>query len=295
VRNEFLDQGTAREIDKLIDRVHRNLGASDGPIVPAEVRDMLQLDLRYYTIDDPTVLQEAVHKMRVGAAQVIRRPALLVEAVKKFDLKGLFLPDRKRILLDSSLPDLKKRWSESHEIVHSLIPWHQEYLFGDTKETLSPTCHQQLEHEANYGAGRLLFPHKAMLDIAAANPPSIAHIKSIAAYFGNTISSTLWRYVEYCAGPCFGVIAEHPRSADSNVIGTNYFIRSAAFAAEFGSVTETALVNVIRGYCTCRRSGPLGSAEIIFRDSGGMKHIFRAESFGNTYQVLTLGSYLRGV
>jgi Zn-dependent peptidase ImmA (M78 family) len=293
VRNQYLDPGTAQEINKLIDRMHKDLGDPYGAIELAPVRDLLQLDLHYYTADDPSLLQEVVHRMRVGAKQIIRRPALLLDAIKKFDLKGLFIPDRKRILLDSTLPELKKRWSESHEIIHSLIPWHKEYLLGDTKETLSPGCHQQLECEANYGAGRLLFPHKPLLDIARSNGPSIAHVRSIATHFGNTITSALWRYIEYSEKPCVGVIGEHPHHMAADGTPIAYFIRSPRFETEFGSVTEAGVFELIRGYCAYKKSGPLGTAEITLLDARGIDHIFQAETFGNSYQVLTLVSYVR--
>ena len=292
MRNRFLDPGTAEEIEKLVDRVHKNLGRIDGAIALAEVRELLSLDLHYYTADDPYLLQEVVHKVRVGTKQLIRRPALLLEAIKKFDLKALILPDRKRILIDSNLPDLKKRWSESHEVIHSLIPWHNEYLLGDTKETLSPGCHAQLESEANYGAGRLLFPHKAMLDLARSSVPSIALIKAIADHFGNTITSALWRYVESCSEPCLGVIGAHPHYlADEEPIA--YFIRSPRFEAEFENVTETLVLEMLRSYCSYKKTGPLGSAELTIDDALGAPHIFRAETFSNTYQLLTLVTYLR--
>ena len=257
------------------------------------MRDLLDLDLRYYTADDPSLVEEVIHKMRVGAKQIIKRPALLLEVIKTFDLKGLFLPHNKRILLDSSLPALKKRWSESHEIAHSLIPWHKEYLLGDTKETLSPGCHEQLEAEANYGAGRLLFPHKPMLAVARSSSPSMSHIRAIATHFGNTITSSLWRYVEYSDKPCLGTIGEHPHHLPLGAEPIAYFIRSPRFEVEFGSVTEAATFELIRGYCAYRKTGPLGSAEITLRDARDTAHTFLAETFGNKYQVLTLISYMR--
>ena len=293
MRNRFLDDGSAEEIEKLVSRVHRDLGTSDGVVVLTQVRDLLKLDLQYYTASDPNLLQEVVHRVRVGAKQIVRRPALLLEAIKKFDLKALVFPDRKRILLDAALPELKKRWSESHEIVHTLIPWHKEYLLGDTKETLSPSCHQQLESEANYGAGRLLFPHKAMIELARSSTPSIAHIRSIADHFGNTITSALWRFVESSEEPCFAVIGAHPHHATEGENPIAYFIRSRRFEAEFVGVTEATVLEMLRGYCSYKKAGPLGSAEVILIDARGESHIFRAETFSNRYQLLTLVTHMR--
>ena len=295
MRNQFLDDGTARDIDNLVDRVHRDLGNPEGPVELATVRGLLKLDLQYYTTNDLGLVDEVVHKMRIAAKQIIERPVFLLEAVKKFDLKGLFLPDRKRILLDADIPDLKKRWSESHEIVHSLIPWHKDYLLGDTKETLSPACHQQLEGEANYGAGRLLFPHKPMLELARSGVPSITYIRAIADHFGNTITSALWRYVEYSDDPCLGIIGQHPHHMAADAEPIDYFVRSARFEVEFSGVTEAEIFGLIRKYCTYGKRGPLGAAEIVLRDNNGIEHLFGAETFGNTYQTLTLVTCLKPV
>jgi hypothetical protein len=52
MRNHYLDAGTAREIDALVDRVHRDLGHPQGPIELATVRDLLKLDLQDYSTED---------------------------------------------------------------------------------------------------------------------------------------------------------------------------------------------------------------------------------------------------
>ncbi len=209
MRNIYLDEQTARDIEQHTDRVLKDLGYLTGKVNLAEVRDLLQLDLHYYASDDPGLLEEVVHRLTVGAKQVIKRPALLLEVIKKLDLKALFVPDRKRILIDSTLPDLKKRWSETHEISHSLIPWHAHYMLGDNRVTLSPTCQESIEAEANYGAGRLLFPAAPFLEMARSSLIDIALIKAIASHFGNTITSTLWRCVENSEGLMFGVIGAY--------------------------------------------------------------------------------------
>jgi Zn-dependent peptidase ImmA (M78 family) len=295
VRNLYLDHGTAIEINGLVDRLHKDIGTSNGVVDLAIVRDRLQLDLHYYTTSDPSLMEEVVHKMRVGASQVLKRPALLLEAIARFDLKALILPDRKRILIDSDLPDLKKRWNESHEIVHGLLPWHKDYLLGDTKETLSPACHQQIEAEANYGAGRLIFPHEAMLEVAQASQPSIAHVREIAEHFGNTITSALWRYVEYSNRPFLAIVGAHPHHAKEQESFVTYFIRSQQFERTFGGVTEEQVIHRIRGYCSYKKSGPLGKGEIELEDDQGLRHLFRAETFSNSCQVLRLVTHLRRV
>jgi hypothetical protein len=42
-----------------------------------------------------------------------------------------------------------------------------------------------------------------------------------------------------------------------------------------------------------RGGGPLGEKEVSLRDRNGQEHLFRFESWSNTYDVLTLGAYLQ--
>lgn len=290
MKNLFIDAGTQAEIDRIVDRVHRDLKPVNERIVLPQVRGLLDLDLGYYTANDSSLLDEVVHKLRLGAQQVIQIPMRLREVVNKFGLSALLLPARRRILLDQDMPDLKKRWAESHEITHSLLPWHQEFMLGDTQSTLSPACHDQIEAEANYGAGRLLYPNAVLTSMLRSVPASIAQVKAISQHFGNTITSALWRLVELSDEPCLGIIGAHPqRATDADAIA--YFIRSRSFAIQFAQVTEADVLAVLRAFCSYRKAGPLGRHEFFLADANGDGHTFLAESFSNTHQVLTLILY----
>jgi len=293
MKNLFVDASTARDIDRRVAKILRDLDYSSGKVELKEVRELLKLDLHYYKSTDDGLLKVIVHKLRVGAKQVIKRPLLLLEAIKKFDLKALFIPDRKRILIASDLPDLKKRWSEGHEILHSVCPWHGEYMLGDDKTTLSPMCHEIIESEANYGTGKLLFPAHNFLEISKGKPMSFEHIRSISGHFGNTLTSTLWRYVENSDALSLGLIGEHPRHARAGEPSISYFIRSPKFAAEFESTTEEQLYKCLQSYCRYNKGGPLGQAVIVLTDDNSVKHEFKFESFSTTYHTLTLAVQLR--
>lgn len=293
MNNIFLDSKTVRDVNKAVDRVHQELGYTGGAIELREVRDLLKLDLKYYRIDDPGLLDEVVHKLKVGAKQVIARPGLFVEAVRKFDLSALFVPDRKRILVDDSVPDLKKRWYETHEIAHSLIPWHADYTLGDDRSTLSQGCHERIEAEANYGAGRLLFPNQVFTEHRLSNTMSLARVREIAKHFGNTITSTLWRCVEQSEELMFAAIGEHPQRLRDDKPMIEYFIRSQTFAAQFPNVTDGDVWAWMCGYCTKKATGPLGTMEQTIQDANGVSHVFVIESFSNGYNVLTLARWIR--
>lgn len=130
-KSPILRPRTAQDIDGRIDRVLRGLGNPEPPLSLDQVRELLKLDRAFYTADDPTIVREVISRIRVATIQVAQRPMLLVDAIKKWSLQALYVPDRKRILLDASLPQKKHRWNEAHEIGHSLIPWHDDVMHGD--------------------------------------------------------------------------------------------------------------------------------------------------------------------
>ena len=58
---------------------------------------------------------------------------------------------------------------------------------------------QQVEAEANFAAGRLLFLREQFTDEARSLDPSIKAVQQLHLIFGNTLSTTLYRLVE-CVG-----------------------------------------------------------------------------------------------
>lgn len=305
-KNHLIRSRTAQDIDSRIERVLRGLGNPEPPLRLEDVRELLKLDRAYYRADDPGILQEAVSRIRVATIQVFQRPMLLLEAITKFSLESLYLPDRRRILLDASQPEKKHRWSEAHEVVHSLIPWHDDVMHGDNRHTLTATCHEEVEAEANYGAGRLLFLRDRFNSEAMDLPLSIASVQNLHKGFGNTISSTLWRFVE-TAGiqrPMVGMISCHPhrsrRPSDFDPTKPcRHFIQSGAFATRFSRISEVDLFNAVSRFCGAQKGGPLGTTELVLTDDNGDEHIFQFECFFIRYrgpgagETLTLGSYVR--
>lgn len=298
-RNRILSAKTAADIDSRVERVLRGLGHPEPPLRLEDVRELLKLDRVFYTADDPNTMRETISRIRIAGIQVFERPMLIIEAIRKSSLKALYLPDRKRIFLDAALPELKHRWNEAHEICHSLLPWHQDVMLGDNTYTLLPACHEEVEAEANFGAGKLLFLRERFTEEARSIEPTIGGIRELKRIFGNTISTTLYRFVETIGVeiPIVGLITGHPheswRSGDLDAANfCRHFIRSPAFARQFGRTSESDLFAVVAGYCGAQGGGPLGEDEVVLTDDGGDRHRFHFETFFNRYDALTLGRYL---
>jgi Zn-dependent peptidase ImmA (M78 family) len=294
LKNVFLRDRTAQDINDLVAKVLRDLGRPEPPLNLNLVRELLRLDRQYYSSTEDGALREVAHRLTVAGKQVLARPALLFDVIKKFDLRALYLPDRKRILIDRGLPDAKQRWSEGHEISHSLIPWHLDTMLGDNKRSLTPACHEQIENEANFAAGQLLFFQQAFVRDANDLAPGIDAVNTLKKRYGNTITTTLWRYVERSDEPMVGGISCHPRRLPPEFDAENpfrYFVGSRSFQQRFGRVREVDLFRSVQGYCANRGGGPLGAEDLLLTDDSGLSHLFHLETFFNTYEALTLGIY----
>lgn len=294
MRNIYLSDRTAADIDARVARVLRGLGNPKPPLRLELVREALRLDRQFYSSGDDGATREFVHKLKMAGKQLVLRPTLIWDVVKKFDLKALYLPDRKRILIDATLPAIKQRWGEAHEVGHSIIDWHELFMHGDDKQSLSPACHAQLESEANFAAGRLLFLQDQLVGELRGSMPSIKLVQSLSKTFGNSITTTLWRVIEHMGVPALGLITDHPHRPSESFKSEEpcrYFIRSRAFERQFGQLTEVGLFAAIQNYCGMRTRGPLGEDDVALQDDNGVQHIFHFETFFNSHDALTLGLY----
>ena len=293
MQNLFLDGRTTADINARVAKVLRDLGNPEPPLRLELVLDLLELDKGYYSSSDDGLLRETAHRLKIAGKQVLKRPRLLLDVVKKLDLRALYIPDQRRILLDSELPSAKQRWGEAHEIGHSLLDWHEHMMHGDQERTLSLSCQNQLESEANFAAGRLIFLADEFKDrLLGLDNVSLTGVRGLAKEFGNTITSTLWRTVESLDVPAFALISQHPnKPRDWSLPAVRYFIRSKALGARFVGLSETELFSVIGSYCHGRR-GPIGNSVVVLTDADGSEHEFFAETFFNNYEALTLGTYI---
>lgn len=294
--NKLLAANTVRDIDSRVERLLADLGNPQPPLRLELVRELLRLDLRYYSSADTSWLEGTLHKLRIAGKQVLARPTLILDVVKKLDLKALVIPDQKRILIDSGLAAPKQRWSEAHEILHRVIPWHDGAAMGDADLTLSRECHEQIETEANYGAGQLLFLGAAFTrQLLDESIVCFDTVHRLATSLGNSKTTTLWRVVEKLPVPAFGLIGPHPRyPAKSDTSAARYFIRSEAFSRQFPDVTPGVLVDLIAPLCRAGK-GPIGAGEVVLRGADLQDHVFGAECFHNGYDALSLGVYRQAV
>lgn len=284
----------ARDIDGHIDRVLADLRGIRPPLPLDTVCDLLKVDLRYYSAVDVSKIDGMIHKLRIASHQIVERPRLVIDVIRKLDLKGLWLPDQRRIAIASDLPSPKQRWAQAHEITHSLLPWHETYSQGDQSRTLRLDCHSAIEAEANYGASRLLFMGEMFEPILAEHDLSFADLQRVAKQFGNSLAATHWRVVS-CAPRCIvGCSSELPWTGEANAGAVRHMFMSPAFASQFGSLDDSTVKNmvnliIVKG----RRGGPCGEGEATMLCKRGERHVFKVSCFNNQHAILTIATYLR--
>jgi IrrE N-terminal-like domain len=294
-----IGQYEARAIDQRIERILRDLGDPQPPLRLEPVFALLKLDLNYYRADDVGALAEFAHRIRMAGKQLAARPALALDALRKAKLSALWVPDGKRIFIDESVPKPKHRWIQGHEITHGITEWHQTFLFGDNTSTLDQECYEQLEAEANYGAGRLLFLRDRFSGEARDCQLNFESIKLLKDRYGNTVTSTFWRMVEDRdpSSAVFGLVSQHPHYPE---IGEGRdgqpwrdFPRSPAFRTRFSRITPAQVFDLIGRHATNRKRGPVIAGTDVMADDNGIIHEVRLEGFCNTYSVMTLGMILK--
>jgi hypothetical protein len=97
--------------------------------------------------------------------------------------------------LDERQSAPRRRFTEAHELVHALCPWHEAVLRRDTEDELFRPVRDAVEAEANAGAGLLIFQGAAFAERAMARPCSLPAAVALAAEHGASRHATLHHYV----------------------------------------------------------------------------------------------------
>jgi hypothetical protein len=103
MKNRPIDPYAAQDIQDQVEKILRGLGHPEPPLDLRDVRELLKLDRQFYSSNDTGALQEFISKVRIGVKQIAMRPTLILDVVRKAGLRALWLPDRKRILIDAEI------------------------------------------------------------------------------------------------------------------------------------------------------------------------------------------------
>jgi len=240
----------------------------------------------------PTPLEALRPVARIGAVEAM--PALPdhVRTPGRQLLGALWFEER-TIFLDEGQSEPRRRFTEAHELMHALCPWHEAVLREDTRAELFRSTVDQIEAEANAGAGMLLFQGRHFGDRIATERPSISAPLSLAPEYGASAHAALHHYVlTHAAALAMLVVGRFPRRDGSlpvwrSVESRRYrqrFDRAAA-AIPGGLPPESPLRKLVEA---ARRASEPAVARLPWVDPRGGVRRVRAHAHYNRHAFLVL-------
>lgn len=187
----------------------------------------------------PTPLDEVRRAAGISELGDIRELPADIAANKPSGLSriiGAYLFRRRIVLIDGGLSSPRRRFTDGHEITHSLLPSHvRAYLLDD--ERIFKDTEDYLDLEANVGATYLLFQgprfHRRALDYET----SIETPKMLAGTYGASYHATIRFYVEnHPEAVALVVTGRIPRSGGH--LPAWSWTESPSFSSRFGPLAN---------------------------------------------------------
>ena len=141
----------------------------------------------------PTPLEAIRQPARVHALEPI---SSLPSPPGRRKLLGALWFEQRVMYVDECQSPPRRRFTEAHELVHALCPWHEAVLRLDTEDELFKPVVDAVEAEANAGAGLLLFQGATFARRAADMPCSLDSAFALAREHGASRHATLHHYVK---------------------------------------------------------------------------------------------------
>jgi IrrE N-terminal-like domain len=232
---------------------------------------------------------------RVAGIRAVEPMPALPERIRstRRQLLGALWFDERTIFIEEGQPEARRRFTEAHELMHALCPWHEAVLREDTCDELFRAAVDQVEAEANLGAGLLLFQGRHLADRVASERPSISAPLALARDYGASVHAALHHYVlTHAAALAMLVVGRFPRRDGSlpvwrSVESLRYrrrFDRAAA-AVPRGLVPGSPLRELVEA---ARHSSEPEVARLPWTDpTGGVRRV-RAHAHYNRHAFLVL-------
>lgn len=274
-----------RELNKVIERTLKDAGLTKQPVGLNELMKHLKLFQEFYDLSNPGFLDRAKHEMVIGGHRLSR-------IIKKIKLQAVLFFDESRVVIDSSLPTLRREWPGFHEAGHRVCPGHRDvFAFGDTAKTLDPAFQEKLEAEANFVGAGLMFCGKRFTEEARDTTPEWQTIGALADRFERNITTTLRRYAGFGPDVIMAAVIGTPawKYDSEHAPGSwRHFVPSPKFAAQFSTIDVAGMVDLVNGQARQQRGGQVAGFPFVLTDDNDERHEFYAEAFFNTHDLLML-------
>jgi hypothetical protein len=208
-------------------------------------------------------------------------------------LLGALWFEERTIFLEHAQSPARRRFTEAHELMHALCPWHEAVLREDTSDELFRATVDQIEAEANLGAAMLLFQGRRFAQRTAGERPSIRAPLELAREYGASAHAALHHYVlTHAAALALLVVGRFPRRDGSlpvwrSIESRRYLQRfdRAADATPGGIAAGSPLRELIEA---ARRSSEPPQARLPWRDLRGRTRRVLAHAHDNRHAFLVL-------
>jgi hypothetical protein len=163
----------------------------------------------------PTPLEAVARYAGVSAVEPVAALPAGIRASQRAILGALWFEERV-LYVEARQSPPRRRFTEAHELVHALCPWHEAVLREDTADELFRPVADAIEAEANAGAGLLILGGSSFARRAASAPCSIATARALAEQHGASVHATLHHYVQtHAAAVAMLVVGRFPRKDGS--------------------------------------------------------------------------------
>jgi len=148
----------------------------------------------------PTPLEDVQRAAGITARHDIARlpPGLATPGRR---LLGALWFERREVYVDLSQPEPRRRFTDAHEAMHALCPWHEAVLREDTEDELFRATRRSIEAEASVGAGLLIFQGARFAARIADEPADLATARALAREHGASLQATLHHLAEQHPAP----------------------------------------------------------------------------------------------
>jgi hypothetical protein len=235
----------------------------------------------------PTPLEDVQRAAGIGARHDIAAlPPALATGRR---LLGALWFERREVYVDLSQPAPRRRFTDAHEAMHALCPWHEAVLREDTDAELSGDTALAIEAEANFGAGLLIFQGRRFAERIADAPRDMATVLALAAEHGASRQATLHHFAQHHRRPVALLwIGRFPRRDGSLPVWRT--VASPAFRGRFGRLrADLAPGRPLRELVeSARRFAAPAAALLRLPDGSGTLRRWTAEAHYNRRCFLVL-------
>jgi hypothetical protein len=234
----------------------------------------------------PTPLEDVQHAAGIGARHDI---AALPIATPGRQLLGALWFERREVYVDLGQPEPRRRFTDAHEAMHALCPWHEAVLREDTEDELFRATAEAIEVEANYGAGLLIFQGPRFAERIADAPRDISTALALADEHGASLQATLHHFAQHHPAPvALLAIGRFPQRDGTLPVWRT--VASPAFRRRFGRLSaDLAPGRPLRELVeAARRFAAPAAARLRLPDRSGALRHWTAEAHYNRRMFLVL-------